>query len=94
MTYRLIKLESLMEMEFSSVEGRLEQINERDLHSILPKGMNAAALLEQVSAGEYVLSTDFPTTPLLIRPSKNLGASRWEINPDAEAGFQPSALTA
>ncbi|GGN17885.1 hypothetical protein GCM10011350_03680 [Marinomonas arctica] len=83
-----------MEMEFSSVEGRLEQINERDLHSILPKGMNAAALLEQVSAGEYVLSTDFPTTPLLIRPSKNLGASRWEINPDAEAGFQPSALTA
>jgi hypothetical protein len=94
MTYRLIKLESLMEMDFASVEGSLSQINERDLHSILPKGMSTATLLEKVADGEYVLSTDFPTTPLLIRPSKNLGASRWEINPDAEADFQASALTA
>lgn len=37
MKYRLIKLDSLMEMEFASVEGSLSQIDERDLHSILPK---------------------------------------------------------
>ena len=94
MTYRLIKLESLMEMEFFSVEGNLSQINERDLHSILPKGMTSTVLLEKVSAGEYLLATDFPTTPLLIRPSKNLGASKWQINPDAESDFQASVLTA
>ncbi|GGN32171.1 hypothetical protein GCM10011350_26460 [Marinomonas arctica] len=89
-----------MEMEFASVEGSLSQINERDLHSILPKGMSTAMLLEKVTDGEYVLSTDFPATPLLIRSSKTLGAtkklgeSEWQINPEAKSDFQPSALTA
>uniref|UniRef100_A6VW92 T6SS Phospholipase effector Tle1-like catalytic domain-containing protein n=1 Tax=Marinomonas sp. (strain MWYL1) TaxID=400668 RepID=A6VW92_MARMS len=94
MKYHLIKLDSLMEMEFSSVEGCLSQINERDLHAILPKGMTSTLLLEKVSAGEYLLATDFPKTPLLIRPSKNLGVSKWEVNPSAESDFQASALTA
>ncbi|MGO2234931.1 MAG: phospholipase effector Tle1 domain-containing protein [Marinomonas sp.] len=92
MKYRLIKLDSLMEMEFASVEGSLSQIDERDLHSILPKGMTSTVLLEKVSAGEYLLATDFPTTPLLILPKKNLGVSKWEINASAESDFQPSAL--
>ena len=50
MKYRLIKLDSLMEMEFASVEGSLSQIDERDLHSILPKGMTSTVLLEKVSS--------------------------------------------
>ncbi|MGO2353619.1 MAG: phospholipase effector Tle1 domain-containing protein [Marinomonas foliarum] len=94
MTYRLIKLDSLMEMEFESVEGCLSQIDERDLHSILPKGMTPTVLLEKVSAGEYLLSTGSPTTPLLIFSNKNLGVSKWEVNPSAESDFQPSTLTA
>lgn len=94
MTYRLIKLDSLMEMDFASVEGSLSQIDERDLHSILPKGMTSTVLLEKVSAGEYLLATDFPTTPLLVLPRENLSVSKWEINSSAESDFHPSALTA
>jgi hypothetical protein len=94
MTYSKIELDKLMAFEYQKVEGGLSQIDQRDLQAILPKGMTADALLEKFAAGEYVLLTDSPITPLLIQASSNFVLNEWQINPDAELDFQPSALIA
>jgi hypothetical protein len=94
MTYSKIELDKLMAFEYQKVEGSLSQIDKRDLQAILPKGMTADALLEKFAAGEYVLLTDSPITPLLIQASSNFVLNEWQINPDAELDFQPSALIA
>ncbi|WP_275426919.1 phospholipase effector Tle1 domain-containing protein [Marinomonas primoryensis] len=94
MTYSKIELDKLMAFEYPKVEGGLSTIDQRDLQAILPKGMTADALLEKLAAGEYVLLTDTPITPLLIQASSNFVLDEWTINPDAEPNFQPSALVA
>ena len=94
MTYSKIELDKLMAFEYQKVEGGLSQIDQRDLQAILQKGMTADALLEKFAAGEYVLLTDSPITPLLIQASSNFVLDEWQINPDAESDFQPSALLA
>jgi hypothetical protein len=94
MTYSKIELDKLMAFEYQKVEGGLSQIDKRDLQAILPKGMTADALLEKLAAGEYALLTDSPITPLLIQASSNFVLDEWQINPDAESDFQPSALLA
>ncbi|AWY00466.1 peptidoglycan-binding protein [Marinomonas primoryensis] len=94
MTYSKIELDKLMAFEYPKVEGGLSTIDQRDLQAILPKGMTADALLEKLAAGEYVLLTDAPITPLLIQASSNFVLDEWTINPDAEPNFQPSALVA
>jgi uncharacterized protein (DUF2235 family) len=94
MTYSKIELDKLMAFEYHYVEGGLSQIDKRDLQSILPKGITADALLEKIAAGEYALLTDIPITPLLIQDSSNFLSGEWQINPDAESNFQPSALLA
>jgi hypothetical protein len=94
MTYSKIELDKLMAFEYYYVEGGLNQIDKRDLQSILPKGITADALLEKIAAGEYALLTDIPITPLLIQDSSNFISGEWQINPEAESNFQPSALLA
>ncbi|WP_421847296.1 phospholipase effector Tle1 domain-containing protein [Marinomonas sp.] len=85
MTYRLIKLDSLMAMDFAYVEGSdLTHINERELQPALPKGWNTATLIDKVHSGEYALLTDHPAQSLLIQERKKFGKSEWQINPDTK----------
>ncbi|AEF54587.1 DUF2235 domain-containing protein [Marinomonas posidonica] len=95
MAYRLVKLDSLMEIEFSSVEGNLSQVDQNSLKTILPKGIKAADFLEKVASGEWVLTTDSPITPLLLRSTDTQEhPSGWQINPKAQSAFTDTTLAA
>ncbi|MGO2233972.1 MAG: phospholipase effector Tle1 domain-containing protein [Marinomonas sp.] len=85
MTYRLIKLDSLMAMDFAYVEGRdLAHIDERELQPALPKGWDTATLIDKIHSGEYALLTDHPAQSLLVQERKKFGKSEWQINPETK----------
>ncbi|WP_137168843.1 DUF2235 domain-containing protein [Marinomonas sp. FW-1] len=95
MTYRLIKLDSLMAMDFANVEGsNLAHIDERELQPALPKGWSNATLIDKVQSGEYALLTDRPAKPLLIQERQKFGANEWRINSDAKDSVAAGLLGA
>ena len=96
MKYTTAAIEQLMEHEFAKVEGDLGQLRKRDLESVLPKGMTPSTFLSKAANGEFLLLTDTPARPLVV-PSSDLSTQKgqpqaWQINPTAEANFQPASI--
>ncbi|NMU25168.1 hypothetical protein HKB21_06005, partial [Vibrio parahaemolyticus] len=61
MSYRVVRITELMAYEFGQVEGGFNELNENQLKTAIPSGMEFKAFMEQLRQGHLVLLTDSPS---------------------------------
>lgn len=91
MRYRIVSIEHLMEHEFAQVEGDINNISTKSLANIASNTLSPQALLTKLNNGEYLLLTDAPTSPLLLRTIQKNGQKAWCLN-DVYSESAPSSV--
>ncbi|WP_242014127.1 MIX and LysM peptidoglycan-binding domain-containing protein [Vibrio parahaemolyticus] len=95
MSYRVVRITELMAYEFGQVEGGFNELNENELKTAIPSGMEFKAFMEQLRQGHLVLLTDSPSIPMLLSESGTMGGGKtWSLNSQATDNVEPAAQSA